>query len=180
VKNQLFNKEVSMKKSVFIVVWIFALTGFGLSWAQEDVSKHPNCTYCGMDRAKFAHSRVLIEYDDGSTFGACSLHCAAIDMAVNIDKAPKAIYVGDYGNKKLIDAEKAIWVIGGDQMGIMTKRAKWAFENQADADSFTKGHGGELATFEQAIKASYEDMYQDTRMIREKRKMKRMKQKAGN
>lgn len=169
-----------MKKLVFWVVGIFILTGFGLSWAQEDVSKHPNCTYCGMDRAKFAHSRVLIEYDDGSSFGACSLHCAAIDMAVNIDKAPEAIRVGDYGNKNLIDAEKAIWVIGGDQMGVMTKRAKWAFENLADANSFIKGHGGNLSTFEQAIKASYEDMYQDTRMIHERRKMKRMKEKEGN
>jgi copper chaperone NosL len=169
-----------MKKLVFIIAGIFILTGFGLSWAQDDVTKHPNCPYCNMDRAKFAHSRVLIEYDDGSNFGGCSLHCAAIDMAINIDKAPEKILVGDYGNKNLIDAEKAIWVIGGDQMGVMTKRAKWAFENLADANSFIKGHGGNLSTFEQAIKASYEDMYQDTRMIHERRKMKRMKEKEGN
>jgi hypothetical protein len=169
-----------MKKLVFIIAGIFILAGFGLSWAQDDVSKHPNCPYCNMDRAKFAHSRVLIEYDDGSNFGGCSLHCAAIDMAINIDKAPEKILVGDYGNKNLIDAEKAIWVIGGDQMGVMTKRAKWAFENLADANSFIKGHGGNLSTFEQAIKASYEDMYQDTRMIHEKHKIKRMKEKKGN
>lgn len=169
-----------MKKFVLIITGIFVLTGFGLSWAQEDVSNHPNCPYCGMDRAKFAHSRVLIEYDDGSTFGGCSLHCAAIDMAVHIDKAPDKILVGDYGNKNLIDAEKAIWVIGGDQMGVMTKRAKWAFENLADANRFIRGHGGELSTFEQAIKATYEDMYHDTRMIHERRKMKRMKEKTEN
>lgn len=164
---------------MFVTVF-FLMALVGSSWAQEDVVKHPNCTYCGMDRAKYAHSRVLIEYDDGTTFGACSLHCAAIDMAVHIDKAPIAIHAGDYGSKKLIDAETAIWVLGGDQMGVMTRRAKWAFENQADADSFIKGHGGEIATFEQAIKASYEDMYQDTRMIHERRKMKRMKEKMGN
>ena len=36
--------------------------------------------------------------------------------------------------------------------------------------------GGNLGTFDQAMKASYEDMYADTKMIREKRKA--MKQKA--
>lgn len=167
-------------KKVAIVLGVFILAGVTLSWAQEDISNHPNCPYCGMDRAKFAHSRVLIEYDDGTSFGGCSLHCAAIDMAVNIDKAPVSIRVGDYSTKKLIDAENATWVIGGDQMGVMTRRAKWAFENQADADNFIKGHGGEAATFEEAVKATYEDMYHDTRMIHEKRKMKRMKEKGGN
>jgi copper chaperone NosL len=169
-----------MKKLVYIIVSFFILAVSGLSWAQEDISKHPNCTYCGMDRAKFAHSRVFIDYEDGSSFGACSMHCAAIDMAVNIDKAPGTIRVGDYGNKKLIDAEIAVWVIGGDQMGVMTKRAKWAFEDLEDANNFIKEHGGEPATFEQAIKAVYEDMYQDTRMIHERRKMKRLEEKKGS
>ncbi len=44
-------------------------------------------------RAKYDHSRILIEYDDGTSFGACSLHCAAVDLANNIDKAPRMIGV---------------------------------------------------------------------------------------
>ena len=60
-------------------------------------------------------------------------------------------------------------------MGVMTKQAKWAFENKADADKFIEDNGGAIASFDNAMKASYEDMYQDTKMIREKRKMKRMK-----
>jgi len=147
----------------------------GIASAQEDISKHPSCSYCGMDRAKFAHSRVLVVYEGGSEFGACSLHCAAVDMAVNIDKTPTAIMVGDYNTKQLINAEKAFWVLGGKKMGVMTKRAKWAFENKANADKFIQENGGEPVSFERAVQASYEDMYQDTRMIREKRKMKRMK-----
>lgn len=38
--------------------------------------------------------------------------------------------VGDYNTKRLIDAEKAVWVIGGGKQGVMTKRAKWAFEKR--------------------------------------------------
>jgi nitrous oxide reductase accessory protein NosL len=110
----------------------------------------------------------------------CSLHCVAIDLAINIDKAPKAIYVGDFNTKKLIDAEQVFWVIGGNKPGVMTKRAKWAFEAKADAEAFTKKEGGVMANFDEAIKASYEDIYADTRMIRERRKMKRMQMEKKN
>ena len=164
-----------MKKILALSTMIILLTVIGMVFAQDDISKHRACPYCGMDRAKFAHSRIYIEYDDSSTLGTCSVHCAAIDMAVNIDKAPQIIMVGDFNTKSLIDAEKAYWVIGGDKMGVMSKRAKWAFENKKDAEKFISTHGGQLASFEEAIEAAYADMYRDTRMIREKRKMMRMK-----
>jgi hypothetical protein len=144
---------------------------------EDDTKEIPECFYCGMDRGKFAHSRMLITYEDGAEVGTCSIHCIAIDLAINIDKTPGGIMVGDYNTKKLIDAEKAVWVIGGNKMGVMTKRAKWAFEKKEDAEKFTKENGGKLSTFDDAMKAAYEDMYQDTKMIREKRKMMRMQHK---
>ncbi len=99
----------------------------------------------------------------------------AVDLALNIDKTPKLLQVADFNSKNLIDAEKAYWVIGGNKPGVMTKRAKWAFEKKEDADAFVKENGGSVATFEDALKTAYEDMYGDIKMIREKRKM--MKQK---
>jgi len=164
-----------MKKILVIGLMVFLATGVYNVFAQDDISKHPACLFCGMDRAKFAHSRIYIEYDDNSTIGTCSLRCAAVDMAVNIDKAPQIIMVGDFNAKTLIDAEKAVWVVGGEKMGVMSKRAKWAFENKKDAEAFVGAQGGEIATFEEAVQAAYADMYQDTRMIREKRKMMREK-----
>jgi nitrous oxide reductase accessory protein NosL len=165
-----------MRKNVFI---FFVTVFFGFmnlsAYAQEDIQKNKSCKYCGMDREKFSHTRMLIEYDDGTTVGTCSIHCTAVDLALNIDKTPKSVQVADAGSKKLIDAEKAIWVIGGSKSGVMTKRAKWAFEKKDDADTFVKENGGTLATFDEAMKAAYEDMYQDTKMIREKRKMMKMK-----
>lgn len=140
------------------------------AFAQEDVAKYKTCKYCGMDREKFAHSRMLIEYEDGSLVGTCSIHCAAIDLATSIDKTPKVIWVGDYLSKQLVDGEKAVWVIGGNKIGVMTKNAKWAFGKDEDAKAFIAAEGGNLATFDQAMKAAYEDMYTDTKMIREKRK----------
>jgi nitrous oxide reductase accessory protein NosL len=96
-------------------------------------------------------------------------------MAFMIDRSPATMWVGDYKTKKLVDAEKAYWVIGGDKMGVMTRRAKWAFEDKKDAEGFISAHGGKLASFEEAIEATYADMYKDNKMIREKRKMMREK-----
>ena len=173
------NKGGATMKKLLIcaTVAVFCLSISAIGFGQDDVKKYPSCKYCGMDREKFAHSRVLIEYEDGTAVPLCSIHCAAVDLAINIDKTPKVIRVGDYGTKNLVDVEKAFWVIGGSKMGVMTKRAKWAFETKEGAEAFKKENGGDLANFEQAIKASYEDMYQDTRMIRERRKMRKMEHK---
>jgi copper chaperone NosL len=165
-----------MKKGILSVALLAFLLSFaGIVLAQEDVQKGPSCKYCGMDRATYAHSRMLATYDDGTTLGTCSIHCLAVDLAVNIDKTPSSLQVGDYAGKHLIDAEKAFWVIGGDKPGVMTGTAKWAFEKKEDADQFIKEHGGTPATFDEAMKATYEGMYADTQRIREKRKMKKMK-----
>jgi copper chaperone NosL len=166
-----------MKKAFWCLMLAFMIIFTGtIAFAQQDVDKHAACKYCGMDRKMFAHSRMLLIYEDGSELGTCSLHCMAVDLALNIDKMPKTIQVGDYNTKNLIDAENAIWVIGGDKPGVMSNRAKWAFEKKADAEAFIMQNKGTLADFETAIKTSYEDMYADTQMIREKRKAKRMKQ----
>lgn len=168
-----------MKKLALAVALLLgpALPALAHQHEMEDVKKAASCPHCGMDRAKFAHSRMVVEYEDGSSVGTCSLHCSAVDLANSLDKAPRAIRVGDASTRKLLDAEKAFWVVGGNKPGVMTKRAKWAFETKESAEAFAKENGGALATFEEAMKAAYEDMYNDTRMIREKRK--EMRQKAG-
>jgi copper chaperone NosL len=162
-----------------VVMGVFLLTGLAAyAETMKDIQTHPTCKYCEMDRQKYAHSRGLIEYEDGSSFGSCSLYCTAIDLVQSFDKQPKAIFAADYNKKNLIDAEKAYWVIGGDKPGTMTKTAKWAFADKKDADTFIKEHGGKLGTFDEAMKTTYEDMYKDTKMIREKRaKMKKMEEK---
>ena len=151
-----------------ILTFLFIVNGVG-------VADEHACIHCGMMKAKFGHSWVTIEHEDGTIEGVCSVHCAAIDMALHIDKPVKNLTVGDYNTKKQIDADRAFWVIGGDQMGVMTTRAKWAFETKEAADSFMKAHGGRPATLEEVMKASFEDMYEDTLMIQKKRKMMKMK-----
>jgi copper chaperone NosL len=66
-------------------------------------------------------------------------HPLAIDPAQAFDKQPKAILGSDYNKKNLIEAEKAYWVIGGKNPGVMTKKAKWAFADKKDAEALGAG-----------------------------------------
>lgn len=140
-----------------------------------DQQQFAACEYCGMNRVKFAHSRMLISYEKAGPVATCSVHCAAIELALSIDKTPTSTQVGDFNTEQLIDAETAFWVIGGNKPGVMTIRGKWAFGEKAAAEQFVAANGGIIVGFDQAMKAAYEDMYKDTMMIRNKRKMKKLK-----
>ncbi len=148
-----------------------------LAWAgtYEEFTLPRVCVYCGMDRGVYSFSRMLIQYDDGSSAAVCSLHCAAMDMARNMDKTPMSIKVADFNGKQLIDAEEAFWVVGGRKPGVTTKRGKWAFEKKGDAESFMEANEGRIVSFEDAAKMAYDDMHEDTKAMRQKRKAMHMK-----
>lgn len=127
---------------------------------KNDLQAHPECKYCGMDRKKYDFSRMLVIQEDLSETGTCSIHCTAIDRALNYDKPSRWIGIGDYGTRKLINAQKAYWVIGGDRQGVMSIRGKWAFEKRKDAEEFVRAHGGRVGTFDEALQAAFEDMWE--------------------
>jgi nitrous oxide reductase accessory protein NosL len=116
-----------------------------------DVKKHQSCPHCGMDRDKFAHSRMLVTYADGTAVGVCSICCVATELKASKGKAVKSVEVGDYTTRKLIDTEKATWVIGGSKKGVMTQNPKWAFTKKGDAEAFIKKNGGTLGTYKEAL-----------------------------
>ena len=170
---------MKMVPKLIAALFLLSLT-VGTVVADQPVEAPDSCTYCGMNRTKFAHSRMLVRYSDGSSTGTCSIHCMAVELATHIDKQPSSLEVGAYDTRKLINAESAVWVIGGDKMGVMTSRAKWAFADQSAAEAFIKAHQGSIGSFDDAIRVSYEDMYLDIKMIRERRAAKRMKQQHAH
>jgi len=158
---------IKVAAALFAMLFLFSV---GSALAQDE-----SCQYCGMMKSKYGHSWVVLDHEDGSKVGLCSIHCAAIHMALHIDKPVTKVTVGDYNTKQQIDADKAYWVIGGSKMGVMTARAKWAFATKDGADKFIGENGGRAATYDEAVKAAFEDMYEDTLMIQKKRKMMKMR-----
>ncbi len=135
------------------------LAGAAGLWAQgnDDIAAHPRCEHCGMSRQRFSFSRMLIQYEDGTESGVCSVQCAATDLAENKEKKVKAILVADHDSGKLIDARTAHWVMGGSQPGVMTAVAKWAFEKDEDAQAFMKAKGGSASDYDAVLKAVGEE-----------------------
>ena len=139
--------------TVAMLVFLFALTAF----ANADIDQHRSCSQCGMDRKAYGYSRMLIGYKDGTSTGVCSLHCAVTDIDANKGRAVISMMVADRNSRLLIEAEKAVWVIGGSKRGVMTQRAKWAFALKEAAQSFVDSNGGQIISWDSALQAARED-----------------------
>lgn len=147
--------------------------------SENDIEKYAKCPYCGMDRKKFHHSRMVVHYSDDLADGTCSIHCAAISLTLNLDREPKAIYVADNASaaeiKPLVEVGKASFLIGSSIKGVMTKRSKVAYSDEKALKASQAANGGESGNFDAALLAAYTDMAQDVSMIRKMREERRMK-----
>ena len=138
-------------------IWIallFCLSLGTVCLAAEKVEAPADCKHCGMNRTSFDQSRMVIIYADGSSAGTCSLNCVVTDMKESQGKKIKSFQVADYNTRELMDAKKATWVMGGKISGVMTPVAKWAFATKQAAEAFIKENGGNLASFDEALKAA--------------------------
>ena len=146
---------------------------------ENELKNHASCPYCGMNRTKWHHSRHLVHYDDGLVDGTCSIHCLAISLSLNIDRGTKAIYAPDFGSveeiKPLVEVESLTYLIGSKLKGTMTAQSKMAFASTEAAQLAQAEQGGVLGSFDDALKAAYLSMAEDTLMIRKRRNERRMR-----
>ncbi len=122
----------------------------------------------------WSHTRHLIVYEDDAVDGTCSLHCAGISLSLNMDRGPKTIYAGDAGAegeiKPLADSAQMTYVIDPNKMGTMTKVSKWAYADRAKAEeAAAAGEGTQMVGFDDALRAAFASMAEDTIAIRRRR-----------
>lgn len=130
----------------------------GVVMAGDDIDEFRSCSSCGMDRKAYGYSRMLVTYKDGTRTGLCSLHCAVTDVEAGRGGGAASMMVADRDSRKLLEAEKAFWVMGGRKRGVMTQRAKWAFATLEAAQSFVDSNGGQIVSWEAALLAAREDV----------------------
>ena len=150
---------------------------------ENEFEKYPRCPYCGMMRKAFSHSRHLIVYDDDSVDATCSIHCAAISLSLNMDRGPRTIYAGDAGAeaeiKPLVDSAEMTYVIDPNQMGTMSMVSKFAYADPAKAEAAAAADGATQVGFDDALRAAFAAMAEDTIGIRKRRAEKRAKSAAA-
>ena len=148
-----------MKQRIVVVILALVLlcTARTNVFAQDDINDHRSCVNCGMDRKAYGYSRMLIQYEDGSALGVCSLHCAVVELDADPGHKVKTLLVADRDTRTLINAEQAHWVMGGGKRGVMTQQPKWAFQSKNGAEAFIKTNGGKLVTWAEALAAAREE-----------------------
>ena len=134
-----------------------------LASGQEDIPRLRECSYCGMDRKAYGFARALVQYQDGSEVGTCSLHCAVTELDAHPEKRLKALLVADRNTHQLIESTSANWVMGGRKRAVMAARPKWAFSTPEAATAFIRESGGELVSWPQALAAAREDVAREAR-----------------
>jgi nitrous oxide reductase accessory protein NosL len=146
---------------------------------EDELKKYPVCPYCGMNRTKWQHSRHLVHYDDDLVDGTCSVHCLVLSLSLNLDRGVKAMYGADFGSdekiKPLVNVDEATYLIGSKLKGTMSKVSKMAYASKEKATAAQAKEGGRLGSFDDALSETYQNMADDTLMIRKRRKEKRMK-----
>ncbi len=127
------------------------------------------CIRCGMLLPKFYKTNHAIRYKDGRIEQLCSMHCLA-ETIQQVDPATiEKILVVDVPTLKMVDAQKAWYVVGSDVKGTMTRNSKYAFADKSEAESFAKAHGGKVVDFDTALKIAKADLKKDNVIIGKKR-----------
>lgn len=146
-----------MKTKFGVVIFMAAILvsiAVAAAVAGNDIDQFRTCGKCGMDRKVYSYSRMLINYNNGSQSGVCSLNCAVDELKKHADSEVKSLQVADLSSQTLIDAQKAIWVMGGSKRGVMTKNPKWAFATQSAAQKFVDSSGGNISSWESVLLAA--------------------------
>src|SRR4030043_2215632 len=145
---------------IILCIYFFLALPFHIE-AKEELKW---CPLCGMNLKMYHQTSNQLTFSDGSKVQTCSIFCAAQiyeKRATEIDRWE----VVDYETKIFINAKKAHWLIGSDITGVMTAVSKIAFASPGDAQKYQKGHGGTIATFDDALNRTLSDMGSDKKMI---------------
>ena len=123
-------------------------------------TNHKRCDNCGMDRNRFARTRYVFDSGKGR-FYTCSIACLVI-LSEKMHLTPKNVRVAEYINpSNMIDALKAVYVIGSKARGTMTRTSKIAFSSKKQAERFVSKYGGRIATFAEALQETRQEILKE-------------------
>ena len=129
------------------------------------------CPNCGMNLNMWARTRHEFTNSEGE-FSTCSIRCLA-DMSVNSGEKATQVKVAVYLHpEKMIDADKAFYLIGSSANGTMTMKSKIAFESKEAAEEFAAKAGGKIMDFNGALAMATKELSMSRPKIEAKRKKK--------
>jgi copper chaperone NosL len=108
------------------------------------------CVQCGMDLNKYPHSLYTIQRRDGTATRTCGVQCGLTQHLMNRDGF-KSSTATDLITNREFPAADGFYVF---KSSVTTDMGPGfiAFKDQTNAEKFQKGFGGEVVTYEEALK----------------------------
>ena len=115
-----------------------------------EYTKKKKCDNCGMDKNKWARTRHEFQNSKGK-FYTCSIHCVAV-LSMKLGEKAENVKAALYLNpEKMIDADKAFYVLGSSAPGTMSGTSKLAFPSMDEAQAFTSQYGGKITGIKEVL-----------------------------
>lgn len=127
------------------------------------------CPNCGMMINMWARTRHSFHHPEGD-LTTCSIRCLAdktVSSGADANNVQVAMYIDP---DKMVEVEKATYVIGSTAPGTMTMKSKIAFADKASAEEFSSNYGGEVVDFQGAFAAAKMELPKSRMLIDQKRK----------
>ena len=129
------------------------------------------CPVCGMNLKMFYKTSHTAKLKDGKKRQYCSLRCLAVDSHEH-NLSLSDVQVVDVNSEKLIDANKAFYVLNSKIKGTMSKVSKLAFATKKEAETFAKKMGGEVVDFKTVLEKANASLKSDIAMVMTKKQKK--------
>ncbi len=107
------------------------------------------CSVCGMNVSKYTHVKYVVTETDGKTHTTCGVQCG-LTLQIRLGDKFKSAMATDLITHREVEASKAFYVF---KSSVITDMGPGfiAFSTKEKAENFTKGFGGRVVTYEEAV-----------------------------
>ncbi|MBA4393761.1 MAG: hypothetical protein C0407_09440 [Desulfobacca sp.] len=125
---------------LFLLVLVHSFT------VAEEVRR---CIICGMDVSKYPHTRYWVKTTSGEEYVTCGTQCG-LSLHLQLNEKFKSAQATDLLSNRPIEARKAFFVYKSSVITDMSP-GFIVFGVRKNAEIFTKGFGGQVVTYEEAL-----------------------------
>jgi nitrous oxide reductase accessory protein NosL len=118
--------------------------------ARGATREETTCSVCGMMLSKYRHTRFEVTEKDGTRHATCGVQCGLV-LRLRLNESFRSAEATDFISGRPGNAAEMFYVYKSEAVPDM-----WpsfiAFRVKSDAEKFSKGFGGTVLDYEQALK----------------------------
>jgi nitrous oxide reductase accessory protein NosL len=139
-------------RKISVIFLLFILFISVRSWSGE--GKH--CMICGMDISRYPHTKYVVTTTGGEELLTCGVQCG-LTLHLRLKERFKSAMALDLPSNRAFDAQMGFYVY---KSTVITDMAPGfiSFAKKSNAEKFAKGFGGQVVSYEEALKIWKKEM----------------------